>query len=149
MPDQIVVVASPTDAPTWGFARRYTAQGVCLLTPADLSHCGWYYRVGEIETSMAVVGGQRIAARDLRGVVTRLPAVSEADLEHIAEPDRAYVAAEMHAFLLSWLTALRCPVLNRPAPACLAGPAWRPERKRGARSPRGWCRRRRPFRIST
>ena len=126
MPDQIVVVASHTDAPAWGFARRYAAQGVCLLTPADLSHCGWYYRVGEIETSMAVVGGQRIAARDLRGVVTRLPAVSEADLEHIAEPDRAYVAAEMHAFLLSWLTALRCPVLNRPAPACLAGPAWRP-----------------------
>jgi hypothetical protein len=108
------------------FARRYAAQGVCLLTPADLSHCGWLHRVGHIETSMAVIGGRRIAARDLRGVVTRLPAVSEDDLEHIAAPDRAYVAAEMQAFLLSWLMALRCPVLNRPTPASLAGPAWRP-----------------------
>jgi hypothetical protein len=126
MANPVVVVASRTDAPAQGFVRRYTAQGVYLLTPADLSHRGWYYRVGDIETSMAVIGGQRIAARDLRGVVTRLSVVSEDDLEHIATPDRAYVAAEMQAFLLSWLTALRCPVLNRPAPACLAGPAWRP-----------------------
>src|SRR5262245_59736765 len=122
----IVVVASRTDAPARNFVRRYAAQGVYLLTPADLSHCGWSYRVGHIEASMAVIGGQRMAARDLRGVVTRLPAVSEDDLEHIAAPDRAYVAAEMQAFLFSWLTALRCPVLNRPAPSCLAGPAWRP-----------------------
>jgi hypothetical protein len=122
----IVVVASCTDAPAWGFARRYAAQGVYLLTPADLSHCGWYYRVGDIETSIAVIGGQRIAACDIRGVITRLPAVSEDDLEHIVALDRAYVAAEMQAFLFSWLTALRCPVLNRPAPSCLAGPAWRP-----------------------
>ena len=126
MADPIVVVASHTDAPAWSFARRYAAQGVCLLTPADLSYCGWSYRAGNMETSMAVIGGQRIAARDIRGVVTRLPAVSEADLEHIAVPDRAYVAAEMQAFLLSWLTALRCPVLNRPTPSCLAGPAWWP-----------------------
>jgi hypothetical protein len=126
MADPIVVVARYTDAPALGFARRYAAQGVCLLTPVDLSHCGWLHRVGDIETSIAVIGGQRIAARNIRGVVTRLPAVSEDDLEHIVAPDRAYVAAEIQAFLLSWLTALRCPVLNRPVPACLAGPAWRP-----------------------
>lgn len=126
MTDPIVVLASRTDTPAQGFARRYAAQGVYLLTPADLSHCGWYHRVGDIETSMAMIAGQRIAARDIRGVVTRLSAVSENDLEHIVAPDRAYVAAEMQAFLLSWLTALRCPVLNRPAPSCLAGPAWWP-----------------------
>ena len=126
MADPVVVVASRTDAPARGFMRRYASQGVCLLTPADLSRCGWSYRVGHIETSIAVIGGRRSAARDLRGVVTRLSAVSEDDLEHIAAPDRAYVAAEMQAFLVSWLTALHCPVLNRPGPVCLAGPAWRP-----------------------
>lgn len=42
--------------------------------------------------------------------------------------DRVYVAAEMHAFLLAWLTQLPCPVLNRPTVNSLAGPAWRQER---------------------
>jgi hypothetical protein len=34
----------------------------------------------------------------------------------------------MNAFLRCWLAALRCPVLNRPTPTSLSGPAWRPER---------------------
>jgi hypothetical protein len=32
----------------------------------------------------------------------------------------------MTAFLLAWLTALECPVVNAPAPGCLCGPAWTP-----------------------
>src|SRR4030095_4564992 len=32
------------------------------------------------------------------------------------------VAAEMDAFLASWLTRLRCPVLNRPVATSLMGP---------------------------
>jgi hypothetical protein len=40
---------------------------------------------------------------------------------------RTYVAAELTAFLLAWLTAQSCPVLNRPTACCLAGPNWRPE----------------------
>jgi hypothetical protein len=41
--------------------------------------------------------------------------------------DRAYVSAEMTAFLLSWLSELDCPILNRPTPTCLSGPGWRQE----------------------
>jgi len=121
-----VVVASRMDAMARTFARRYGARGVCLLTPADLSHPGWCYRPGDLDTAMAVIGGQHIAVRDITGVVTRLPSVSEYEIDHIAAVDRAYVAAEMQAILLSWLTALRCPVLNRPTPPCLGGPAWCP-----------------------
>jgi len=61
-------------------------------------------------------------------VVTRLPAVDAGDLPQIAPSDRAYVAAEMTAFLLAWLTGLTCPVLNRPTPQCLSGPLWGRER---------------------
>jgi hypothetical protein len=50
------------------------------------------------------------------------------ELIRIVPADQAYVAAEMQAFLLAWLTALPCPVVNRPSPQCLAGPAWGPER---------------------
>jgi hypothetical protein len=72
-----------------------------------------------------VIAGQRTPVRAIRGVLTRLPAVFAADLPHIAAADRAYVAEEMSAFLLAWLSALRCPVVNRPVPPSLAGPNWR------------------------
>jgi hypothetical protein len=53
--------------------------------------------------------------------------VSEGDLAHITPHDRSYVAAEMTALLVSWLSGLKCPVLNRPTPLCLSGPNWGPE----------------------
>ena len=40
---------------------------------------------------------------------------------------RKYVAAELNAFLLAWLSAQSCPVLNRPTASCLSGPNWQPE----------------------
>ena len=61
------------------------------------------------------------------GVVIRLPGVLEQDLSHIVPSDRAYVAAEMNAFLRFWLRELRCPMLNRPRRNSLAGPQWRHE----------------------
>jgi hypothetical protein len=48
------------------------------------------------------------------------------ELAHIAFEDREYVAAEMNAFLTSWLSRLECAVLNRPQGTCLCGPNWRP-----------------------
>jgi hypothetical protein len=36
----------------------------------------------------------------------------------------------MTAFLLYWLSGLRCPILNRPTPGCLTGPSWRSEQWR-------------------
>jgi hypothetical protein len=127
MADKVfVVVASRADSAAQAFVRRYAGQGLRLLTPDDLSCVGWCYRLGAIETAMAVIGGQPVAVRDIAGVITRLPFVSEYDVDHIAAADRAYVAAEMQAFLFSWLTALTCPVLNRPTPHCLAGLAWSP-----------------------
>jgi hypothetical protein len=52
------------------------------------------------------------------------------ELLHIVPGDRVYVATEMNAFLTSWLSGFRCPVLNRPTPTCLSGPGWRREQ---------WC----------
>lgn len=122
----IIVVASSHDRGAWALASRQHAVRVEVLTCEDLSVPGWrYYLPGA--PAAAVVGGQRVAAGEITGVVTCLPAVSELELLHIVPADRAYVAAEMTAFLLSWLTTLSCPVINRPSPTCLCGPYWRPE----------------------
>jgi hypothetical protein len=71
--------------------------------------------------------GRRFASSQIGGVLVRLPRISAKELPHIEAADREYVAAEMTAFLAAWLSSLRCPVLNRPVPACLFGPHWRPE----------------------
>jgi hypothetical protein len=49
------------------------------------------------------------------------------ELHWVRREDRDYVAAEMTAFLLAWLTVLHCPVVNRPTAMSLNGPNWRAE----------------------
>lgn len=71
--------------------------------------------------------GASVPVGEFTAVVTRLVCVTEQDLVSIVPHDRAYVAAEMTAFLLAWLSSLPCPVVNRPSPHGLAGPNHRPE----------------------
>lgn len=97
-------------------------ESVCVMTPRDLSQPGWRHYVGANGDEWCVVSGRPIRTATLQGVITRIPCVSPADLTHIKIEDREYVAAEMTAFLASWLTRLRCPVLNRPDATSLMGP---------------------------
>jgi hypothetical protein len=124
----LVVVANRSDAAATHFVAANADSGVHLMTPADLSQQGWRFRLGAPTESTAVVAGRPIKTAAIAAVMTRLPAVSENDLPHIVAADRAYVAAEMNAFLLAWLTSLKCPLLNRPTPQCLSGPLWRQEK---------------------
>ena len=118
-----VVLAYVHDTGARTLVQRWRADGedAALLTCADLSRPGWRYTGGGAP-GQAVIDGQPIATRDIRAVITRIPAVSEAELAHVHEDDRKYAAAEMQAFLLAWLMSLECPVLNRPTPSNLGGP---------------------------
>jgi len=84
-----------------------------------------------------MLGGKKVKQSEIRGVVTRLQWVWEGELRDIVSDDRAYVAAEMSAFLLCWLSGLTCPVLNRPTPGCLNGPGWVREQWTAAASKAG------------
>ncbi len=120
-----VILASPRDAVAKELATCWANEGAALLTPEDLSRPGWCFDPIRPAQGTAVIAGRHARVQVIRGVLTRLPAVFATDLPHIVAADRAYVAEEMSAFLLAWLTALRCPVVNVPAPPCLAGPNWR------------------------
>lgn len=124
----LVILANSRDVAAQTLAERWARHSACLLTPRDLSVAGWRFQPGDILASRAIAAGRPLDAHDIGAVITRLPWVFEHDLGHIVPTDRAYVAAEMNAFLLSWLTALPCPVLNRPTPTCLSGPFWRQEK---------------------
>jgi hypothetical protein len=124
-----LIIAGERDIPAAGqFASQFDSKGAVVMTPADLSLPGWRHDPIDPRRSQAAIGDLILAARDIEGAVTLLPFVTASDIPHIASNDRGYVAAEMTAFLWSFLTGLTCPLLNRPRAGCLSGPAWPPER---------------------
>jgi hypothetical protein len=121
----IAVVAHPADVASAALVRRWGAHDARLLTSADLSSPGWLV-ANRGGASTAVVGGERVTADQIAGVLVRTPAIGGAELGSIVPEDRDYCAAEMTAFLTWWLAGLPIPVLNRPTALSLAGPGWRP-----------------------
>jgi hypothetical protein len=122
----LVVVGSRHDQAARDIVEQWAPAGAALLTCEDLSTPGWRHRLFDPAGSQAVVDGQVVPDRDIRGVLVRRPWIMEQELTRIAAPDRQYVAAEMNAFLVSWLARLQCRVLNRPSGTSLCGPNWRP-----------------------
>jgi hypothetical protein len=74
-----------------------------------------------------VIGGRIHDVREIDGVLVRSPTVLADELASITPSDRNYVASEINAFLVYWLSVLDRPVLNRPTPRSLGGPGWYPE----------------------
>lgn len=93
-----------------------------LVTPADVCAEGWV-----LEIDGAAEGPPSATQpRAVTGVITRLGGIGPADIAGVHVADRAYAAAELGAFLLAWLDGCPAPVINRPQPGCLNGPAWSP-----------------------
>jgi hypothetical protein len=100
---------------------RESGRDASLLSPADLSEPGWTLRVGCPDESRAVIAGRILTSRDIDAVVCALPWITSNELVHVVPDDRDYVAQEMGAFLLAWLDALTCPVLDAPTSVSLTG----------------------------
>lgn len=120
----ILILASATDDSARALAQRWASSGARLLLPQDLLRAGWQYHLGHIRDSVSVADGERFSAGDLGGVLTRISSISPHELIEVAPEDRSYIAQEINAFLVAWLSALPIPVVNRPTPICLSGPSW-------------------------
>jgi hypothetical protein len=97
------------------------------MTPQDLSRSGWLWDSSAPRRQGCVIGGRRHDASEISGILVRATHVDENDIGQITEGERRYVAAEMTAFLIHWMTQIGVPVLNRPGASCLGGPGWHPE----------------------
>lgn len=75
---------------------------------------------------MVTVAGNAVPVTAIRAVVNALPAVMPGSLAVYEAEEREYQAAELHAWLAYFLSALSCPVLNRPSPLSLGGPVLNP-----------------------
>jgi hypothetical protein len=122
----IVVVSHRYDDAARRLVAAWPTGDAVLLTAGDLSTSGWYLRSPDDARAKAVIGGVHIGAADIFGVLTCSPAILAHELTDIRSEDRDLVAAEMTSFLVCWLSALSCPMLNRPSCVGLWGPPWRP-----------------------
>jgi hypothetical protein len=120
----IVVLASRLDPEARALVAAWSHADAALLSAEDISTVGWDFDPSDPAGGTAVVEGRRVRIAQLRGVLTRRPAVIAEELARIAPSDRTYVAAEANAFLVAWLSALPCRVVNEPTPTSLCGPAW-------------------------
>jgi hypothetical protein len=102
----------------------WSGYGATLLSARDLTTAGWEFHPADPSAGVAVIGGRRVPVANLQAVLTRRPAVLSEELAWLDPGDRQYVAAETNAFLVAWLSSLPCPVVNRPTPTSLCGPAW-------------------------
>jgi hypothetical protein len=123
----LIILATRQDEAAAWLADRWQPHGAVIVSAADLSTSGWSLDLCSPAKSRACIGGRTVRNEEIEGVLTRMPCVHGEDLNHIVPPDRQYVASEMTAFLLAWLSSLVCPVLNRPTPDSLGGPGWRQE----------------------
>lgn len=124
----LVLLSHRWDATAQRLAEKWRPFGVRRMTPEDLSFPGWRLRVGgEGGEAMAVCAGSVLPVNQIAGVYSRMSRVYHDDIPHIVPEDRDYVADEMNAFLVAWLAAMHCPVLNRPEANSLSGPLWRQE----------------------
>jgi len=122
----LVVVASSYDAHAKSIVARWEAAGAAMLSAEDLCSPGWVMSVPRsCGCDRAVIEGTVVKSADITGILTLRPAVFAPELKGIHADDRAYVAAELNAFLMEWLMARQCRILNRPSATCLAGPGWR------------------------
>ncbi len=124
----IVIAANRWDQTPRSLASHWAPHDVAILTAQDLSVAGWHQRLSTSDDGTAVAELKPVPQNEIKGVLTLLPCIFEEELGDIVPEDRGYVAAEMTAFLLVWLSRLKCPVLNRPTPTCLSGPYWRREK---------------------
>ena len=122
----IILARGDDDGAAW-LANRWRSHDAVVMSPADLSQEGWVHYVGSPESSRVRIGGREVGEEEIRGVLVRIASVAVEDLGDIVEADRPYVAAEMTAFLLEWLSGLTCPVLNQPTAQSLGGPTFRQE----------------------
>jgi len=122
----IVVVASAYDTRALRIVNHWGSQNAAILSAEDLCKPGWVLQVPRNHGMTAVVGGKTIPSAEIRGILTLRPCIFAEELQNIAPVHRAYVASELNAFVLAWLSAQSCPVLNPPTASSLAGPNWRP-----------------------
>jgi hypothetical protein len=125
-----LVLCSATDiSAIWAYLqlKKSLGRAIDLVTTETLVHAlRWEHRItrADVSTRMTLADGRVIASSEIAAALNRIEQLPST-FPNASAADRAYAAAELHAFFASWLHALPVPLWNRATPAGLSGSTWR------------------------
>ena len=118
----ILIVASAADRAAAEFAETLSVSAaVSVVTCQSLALESTAVHYPAILSSTLTIDGQSIAVAEIDWVLNCLPAVFPDELFFYPPEEREYQSAEFHALLTFFLSALPCPVINRPNSVSLTG----------------------------
>lgn len=107
----IVVLASRHDEVAADLVARWPAAALC--SAEDLTQRGWVWpAAAKGNAATWVIGGEIVPDEHVTGVFVRRSTVYAEELTRTHPDDRAYLAAETHAFLAYVLSATAARVVN-------------------------------------
>lgn len=124
MSDACLLLLARAGDPAARMLRQHAPHRLAHASIADLSCAGWRYESGRPEQASACAGGHVIPSEHIAAVMCRIAVVRPDELPHVHRDDRAYVAAEITAFLRAWLAQFAGLRFNEPTWRSLAGPGW-------------------------
>jgi hypothetical protein len=120
----LLLLASVGDAAAMAFAEEMpSAMAAAVLTCRDLAEHRLELRHPDFQASTLTVRGQTVRVPEIDGVINLLPAIFPGELVFYPPEEQEYQACEFHALLTFFLSALTCPVVNRPSSVSLTGPS--------------------------
>jgi hypothetical protein len=122
----ILVLAEVKDAAVVSLAGEFEPTPAAVLTCPELAADRSCLRHPDFPDSTITVEARNVGVAQIAGVVNLLAAVVPKTLTVYEPEEREYQASELHAWLLFFLSALVCPVVNRPTPLSLNGPVLNP-----------------------
>jgi hypothetical protein len=122
----IVVVGSRYDSVATDLVALWPRAALC--SAEDLVRPGWVWRHGHPRSRTWVVGARPVGDDEVTGVFIRRSAVYREELVTTHPADRAYLAAEAHAFLTFVLATTSARVVNPVIDGAFGEEALRPER---------------------
>ncbi len=109
--------------------RRLHGATAHIITPQELVYAtDMQHRLDEttITSSVALKSHATLDNSSITGLINRVQFLPDAHLATVNTTDRTYMQQELLAIWSSWISALPCPVINRPTATSMAGPTYHP-----------------------
>ena len=128
----LIFLCTPGDmSARWFVAELRRRHGVAaqIVTPQELVYApDMQHRLdgAEATSSVTLKTHGTLDSASITGLVNRVDFLPDAHLATVNATDRSYMLQELLAIWSSWISALPCPVINRPTATSMAGPMYHP-----------------------
>ena len=117
----VLIITNIIDENAPVLLKKFPAGEATLITSRELSNTLLSINVSHFENLRIRIDGNELSVKDIKGVITLIPSIMPQELIHIEKKDRNYVCSEMNAFLIYFLSELKCIKVNEPSCNCLSG----------------------------